>query len=328
MLSDAKVRAAKPRAKPYKLTDTNRLYLLVTPGGGKLWRWNYYFDGKQKSLALGVYPMVSLENARIKRDEAYAAHIEGLDPAIAKRLRIHANQEAARQTFEKLARAWHANAAPQWAARHADDVIRSLERDVFPSIGDLPVSGITPPLVLGTLREIESRGSIETARRIRQRISAAFVYGIAAGFIESDPAEKLGAVLKPLRRGRQAAITELKPLQIMIGAAEEDYARPLSRLALRLLALTAIRPNELRGAWWAEFEGLKRRPPGPARASIDCRAARSLAADGRQRPCFPEHPACTPPDEREHARLSIEPCRLSRPTCPPRVSRRFLHHHE
>ena len=256
MLSDAKVRAAKPRAKPYKLTDTNRLYLLVMPGGGKLWRWNYYFEGKQKSLSLGRYPMVTLEDARIKRDEAYAVHSEGLDPAIAKRLRIEANQEAARRTFEWMARAWHTNAAPQWAARHADDVIRSLERDVFPSIGDLPVSGITPPLVLGTLREIESRGSIETAKRIRQRISAAFVYGIAEGWVESDPAEKLGAVLKPLRRGRQPAITELKPLKAMIQAAEEDYARPLSRLALRLLALTAVRPNELRGAWWAEFEGL------------------------------------------------------------------------
>lgn len=256
MLSDAKVRAAKPREKPYKLTDTNRLYLLVMPGGGKLWRWNYYFDGKQKSLALGVYPMVSLEDARIKRDEAYAAHSEGLDPAIAKRLRIHANQEAARQTFEKLARAWHANAAPQWAARHADDVIRSLERDVFPSIGDLPAAGITPPLVLGTLREIESRGSIETARRIRQRISAAYVYGIAAGIVASDPAEKLAAVLKPLRKGRQPAITELEPLQEMIRTAETDYARPISRLALRLLALTAVRPNEIRGAMWAEFQNL------------------------------------------------------------------------
>ncbi len=256
MLSEAKVRAAKGRAKPYKLTDTNRLFLLVTPSGGKLWRWNYYYDGKQKSMAFGAYPLVSLGDARAKRDEAYTALCEGRDPAIVKRLKIEANIEAARQTFEKLARAWHANAAPQWAARHADDVIRSLERDVFPTIGDLPVSGITPPLILGTLREIESRGSIETAKRIRQRISAAFVYGIAEGVVKSDPAEKLGAVLKPLRKGRQPAITELAPLQAMIRAAEEDYARPISRLALRLLALTAVRPNELRGAQWAEFKDL------------------------------------------------------------------------
>jgi integrase len=255
MLSDAKVRAAKGRAKPYKLSDTNRLFLLVTPSGGKLWRWNYYYDGKQKSMAFGAYPLVSLGDARSKRDEAYTALCDGRDPGIVKRLKIEANLEAARQTFEKLARAWHANAAPQWAARHADDVIRSLERDVFPTIGNLPVSEITPPLVLGTLREIESRGSIETAKRIRQRISAAFVYGIAEGVVKTDPAEKLGAVLKPLRKGRQPAITELAPLQAMIRAAEEDYARPISRLALRLLALTAVRPNELRGAGWAEFEG-------------------------------------------------------------------------
>jgi integrase len=256
MLSDAKVRAAKSRANAYKLTDSNRLFLLVTPSGGKLWRWHYTYDGKQKSMAFGAYPLVSLGDARSKRDEAYTTLCEGRDPAILKRLKIEENLAAARQTFEKLARAWHANAAPQWAARHADDVIRSLERDVFPSLGNLPVSEITPPLVLGTLREIESRGSIETAKRIRQRISAAFVYGIAEGQVKSDPAEKLGAVLKPLRKGRQPAITELAPLQAMIRAAEEDYARPISRLALRLLALTAVRPNELRGAGWAELEDL------------------------------------------------------------------------
>lgn len=256
MLNDARVRAAKGRAKSYKLTDTNRLFLLVTPSGGKLWRWNYYYDGKQKSMAFGAYPLVSLADARAKRDEAYTTLCEGRDPAILKKLRIEANLEAARQTFEKLARAWHANAAPQWATRHAADVLRSLERDIFPMIGDLPASEITPPIVLGALREIESRGSIETAKRIRQRISAAFVYGIAAGWVKSDPAEKLGAVLKPLRKGRQPAITELAPLQAMIRAAEEDYARPISRLALRLLALTAVRPNELRGAMWAEFEKL------------------------------------------------------------------------
>jgi integrase len=256
MLSDAKVRAAKGRAKAYKLTDSNRLFVLVTPTGGKLWRWNYTYDGKQKSMAFGAFPLVSLSDARAKRDEAYTALCEGRDPAILKRLKIEANLEAARQTFEKLARTWHANAAPQWAARHADDVIRSLERDVFPSIGAFPVSEITPPLVLGTLREIESRGSIETAKRVRQRISAAFVFGIAEGLVKSDPAEKLGTVLKPLRKGRQPAITELAPLQAMIRAAEEDYARPISRLALRLLALTAVRPNEIRGAGWAEFENL------------------------------------------------------------------------
>ena len=171
MLTDTQVRAAKPRTTSYKLADGNRLYLMVTPSGGKLWRWNYDYDGKQKSMAFGAYPVVSLNDARTRRDEAYNILCEGRDPAVVRKLRIEANIEASRQTFERVAREWHANARPQWAARHADDVIRSLERDVFPAIGNLPIAELTPPLVLGVLREIESRGSLETAKRIRQRIS-------------------------------------------------------------------------------------------------------------------------------------------------------------
>jgi integrase len=261
MLTDAKVRAAKPRLKSYKLTDANRLFLLVTPSGGKLWRWGYSYDGKQKSMAFGAYPLVSLADARGKRDEAYTLLCEGRDPAVAKKLRIEENIEAGRQTFERIAREWHENAKPQWARIHAADVIRSLERDVFPAIGALPVAQLTPPLVLAVLREIESRGSIETAKRVRQRISATFVYGIAKGIVQSDPAEKLGKVLKPLRKGRQPAITDLVPLRKMIIVAEEDYARPITRLALRLLALTAVRPSELRGARWDEFEDLNDKLP-------------------------------------------------------------------
>lgn len=202
MLTDAKVRTAKPRPKPYKLADANRLFLLVAPGGGKLWRWNYVYDGKNKTLAFGAYPLVSLADARTKRDEAYTMLCEGRDPAVVKKLKIEANLEAGRRTFERVAREWYDNARPQWAKVHASDVIRSLERDVFPSIGILPISQITPPIVLGVLREIEARGAIETAKRVRQRISATFVYAIAEGIVQSDPAEKLGAVLKPLRRGR------------------------------------------------------------------------------------------------------------------------------
>lgn len=256
MLNDAKLRGAKPREKAYKLTDSYRLYLLVKPNGGKLWRWNYSYSGKQKSMNFGVYPMVSLLEARAKRDEARATLNEGKDPAVVKKLKIEANREAAQNTFERVAREWHETFKSQWAAIHADDVLRSLDRDVFPAIGALPISELSPPLVLDVLRSIERRGSIETAKRIRQRISAVFVYGIANGIAKSDPAEKLGGVLKPLRKGRQPAITDLKRLQQMIRDAEEDYARPVTRLALRFLALTAVRPGELRGARWDEFEEL------------------------------------------------------------------------
>lgn len=256
MLSDAKIRAAKPRDKAYKLTDSHRLYLLVKPTGSKLWKWNYAFDGAQKTMAFGSYPGVSLVDARGKRDEARVQLDEGRDPSIVKKLKVEANLEEGRNSFEKIAREWHYTFKGQWAAIHAADILRSLERDVFPTIGDLPISQITPPKVLEVLKDIEDRGAIETAKRIRQRISSVFIHAIAKGIAQNDPAEKLGAVLKPVRKGRQPAITDLKKLRKMIKDAECDYARPVTRLALRLLALTAVRPNEIRGARWDEFENL------------------------------------------------------------------------
>ncbi|GLV21911.1 hypothetical protein TomMM35A_17650 [Sphingobium sp. TomMM35A] len=176
MLTDIKIRTAKPRLKSYKLTDANRLYLLVTPAGGKLWRWSYSFDGKQKGMAFGAWPKVSLSEARLKRDEAAALLDEMRDPAHVKKLRIDAALEASRQTFERVARDWFETNKVKWAPVHQNDVIRSLERDVLNGIGDLPIAQLTPPLVLAVLRDIEARGAIETAKRVRQRISGVFVY--------------------------------------------------------------------------------------------------------------------------------------------------------
>jgi integrase len=261
MLNDAKIRAAKPQDKPYKLTDSHRLYLLVNPSGSKLWKWGYSYDGKQRTLHFGVHPRVSLLDARVRRDEASALLSEGRDPGIVRKLLVEANLEAGRQTFERVAREWYDNTKPRWALIHANDVIRSLERDVFPAIGNLPIGELNAPIVLAVLREIESRGAIETAKRVRQRISGVFVFAIAKGIAQSDPAEKLGAVLKPLRKGRQPAITDLARLRAMIIAAEHDYARPITRLGLRFLALTAVRPSELRGARWEEFEELNSAAP-------------------------------------------------------------------
>lgn len=131
----------------------------------------------------------------------------------------------------------------------------------FPEHWCAAIAQLTPPIILGVLHEIEARGSIETAKRIRQRIFATFVYAIARGIARHDPAEKLGAVLKPLRRGRQPAITEIIPLRKMIRTAEDDPARPVAGLAPRLLALTAVRPSELRGARWDELEDLSGNEP-------------------------------------------------------------------
>lgn len=234
----------------------SRNYLLVKPNGSKLWKWNYVYDDKQKTMAFGIYPMVGLVDARTKRDAARAVLEDGRDPMVARKLAVEANVAAGRNTFERVARERHEVAKPQWAAIHAADVLRSLERDVFSEVGSLPIAQLTPPKMFEVLKAIESRGSIETAKRIRQRISAVFVFAIAKGMAQSDPAEKLGAALKPLRKGRQPAITDLPRLRKMIDDAEQDFARPVTRLALRFLALTAVRPNELRGARWDEFEEL------------------------------------------------------------------------
>lgn len=230
MLNDAKIRAPPPRARPYKLNYSHRFYLLVKPNGSKLWKWNFVYDGRQKTMAFGIYP-VGLVDARAKRSESRGHLGEGHDPSIVKKLKIEANIEATCNTFELVAREWHEMSKPQWAAIHADDVLRSLERDVFQAIGNLPITALTPPKAFNVLKTIEERSSIETARRVRQRISAVLVYAIAKGMAETDPTEKLGAVLKPLRRGRQPTITDLTRLRKMINDAEEDYARPITRLA-------------------------------------------------------------------------------------------------
>lgn len=138
-------------------------------------------------MALGAYPVVGLTDARRKRDELRGVLEEGRDPAIAKKLKVEAIMEAARRTFETVARAWHANAKSQWAPVHADDVIRTLERDVFPMMGDLPIAEINAPKALEVLRAVEARGAIETAKRLRQRISATFCYVIAEGWRTDDP---------------------------------------------------------------------------------------------------------------------------------------------
>ena len=257
MLTDAKIRATKPAEKPYKLSDAHQLYLLVTPAGGKLWRMNYAFGGKQRALSLGAYPLVGLAAARQLRDDARLYLAKGCDPKTAKQMEALADAERMAATFEMVARKWFDRVKGQWAKVHASDVIRSLERDVFPYIGAYPIADLKPPKILEVLRAIEDRPALETAKRVRQRISAVFVFAISSGLAETDPAAIVTRALQPpLPKRRQPAIIELTPLQDMICKVEQDYARPITRLALRFLALTAVRPGELRGARWWEFEDL------------------------------------------------------------------------
>lgn len=243
-LSDAKIRASKPAKAGYRLPDGQGLHLWVTPAGGRHWRMRYRHDGKEGTLTFGPWPEVSIAEARDKRDAARRALRDGKDPTRA---------TAGGTPFEDIARRWHAMRKRTWTETHANDVMISLERDVFPEIGKKAVKDITSPDILDLLRIVEKRGAIETAHRLRQRISAAFVFAIAEGAAESDPAAAVRGALHPVEKGEQPAVTTLAGAREVLQAAEMVPAHATTRLALRLLALTAVRPGEIRGARWSEF---------------------------------------------------------------------------
>lgn len=256
MLTDTKIRGAKPEAKAYRLADTGGLFVHIMPGGKKVWRLRYKFEKREKLLTLGDYPAISLAEARLEREEAKRILREGRDPSLDKKIVLQAARTDPATTFEAVARAWHDQRKVLWTAHYATDVLRSLERDVFPAVGHYPINDLTPPLVLAALREIEDRGAIETAHRVRQRMSDVFVHAIASGIGSADPAAIVAPALRPVIRGRQPAITDLTEVRALISKTEAEDAHPTTLLAFRLLYLTAVRPGELRAARWDEFQNM------------------------------------------------------------------------
>ncbi|WP_030540540.1 integrase arm-type DNA-binding domain-containing protein [Sphingobium sp. DC-2] len=251
MLSNAAVKAARPRSRAYKMFDERGLFLFVTPGGLRSWRLKYRIDGREKLLCLGQWPGVQLLDARDRAEDARALISQGVDPS--------GTARTARQvhTFEAVARQWHALQLERWTERHASDVLDSLVRNVFSDIGPLPIGAITAPAVLQVLRDVERRGSIETARRIRQRISAVFAFAIAEGIVDQDPAAIVGKALRPAPpTRRQPALIDLAEARGLLTACDRAGGPPIVRLASRFLALTAVRMGALIGATWDEFEQL------------------------------------------------------------------------
>lgn len=260
-LTDIKARRAPPGERDYKLADEKGLHLLVRPGGSKLWRLKYRFAGKEKLLSFGPYPEVSLSDARDLRDEARKLLRAGADPGAERKRQGRAARDQAGSAFEAVARDWHGLNEGRWAEVHASDVLRSLERDVFPTIGARAIAEIDAQDLLELLQGIERRGSIETAKRIRQRISAVFLYAMSKKLVREDPAGMLGRALIPKRKKRrQPAVTDLVELRRLLDKAEGSGAHPLTLLASRLLALTAVRPGVVRGARWEEFVELDGAP--------------------------------------------------------------------
>ncbi len=254
MLTDTQIRKAKPADKGFRLSDGGGLHVFISPAGGKLWRLRYEIDGKEKLLSIGPYPDISLVQAREARAAAKEALRAGRDPSDLKKHKRLMTAAMVATTFEAVAREWHDIQKQFWAPVHAYDVLHSLERDIFPTLGTRPIAEISAPEVLDALRAIENRPAKETARRVRQRMSAVFVYAIASGRTSADPAAIVEGAMQPLKRGRQPAIVDLDEARKMLMVVDASPASPVTKLALRLLALTALRPGTLITTPWAEID--------------------------------------------------------------------------
>lgn len=252
-LSDLKIRNAKAAAKAVKLFDGGGLYLEVSPAGGKWWRLKFYVDRKEKRLSLGTYPEVSLKEARERRDEARRLLAKGVDPGEHRKAQKAAQQDRAANSFEVVAREWHAKFSPGWVEHHGDRILRRLERDIFPWIGERPIADIKPVDVLHALRRIENRGALETAHRALSNCGQVFRYAVATGRAERDPTGDLRGALPPAKGEHFAAVTEPDEAARLLRTLDDYRGTFPVVCALRLAPLVFVRPGELRNAKWLDF---------------------------------------------------------------------------
>lgn len=252
-LSDAKVRNAKPRAKRYKLGDGEGLFLFVMPSGSKYWRLKYFFAGKEKLLALGVYPEVSLADARERRGQARKILAAGNDPAEIKKKAKRLEVLKGANVFESVAREWLERRKHEWASITAEVARARLETYVLPKLGQRPIADITAPEVLTMLRIVEDKGTLETTRRVMSICGQIFMYAIATGRAERNPVPDLrGALKTPVVK--HYSFLEAGDLPEFLTKLDAYDGSSQTKLALRLLLLTFVRTNELRGAQWTEID--------------------------------------------------------------------------
>jgi integrase len=254
-LTDIQARNAKAKEKPYKLADGGSLYLLVNTDGAKYWRMDYRHADLRRTLAFGKYPQVSLAEAREKRMAARKLLDTGIDPNQDKKERSRINDQKSAQTFERLARGWHANKLATWHPTTARDTLRRLEIDIFPEIGRMPIGAITHQQMIAALRKIESRGAHEVAHRVKATCARIFSYATQQGIENRNPAAGLSDVLIPVRVGHFAAIT-VDELPEFLAAMNKNDARLFipTRIALRLMMLLFVRTSELITTPWSEID--------------------------------------------------------------------------
>jgi integrase len=253
-LTDVSVRKAKGRATPYKLTDGGGLYLLVHSGAARYWRMDYRWGGKRRTLAFGVYPLVSLAEAREKRDQAKKLLASGADPSARRKLERLAAKTAAHNTFRLISEEWMGKLTREGRACATLGKIKWLLELAHPEIGERPMATITPPELLAALRKVEGRGHYETARRLRSTCGQVFRYAIATGRAERDPSADLRGALTAPKVKHRAAVTDPKAIGAILRAIEGYNGQPITLAALRLAPLLFVRPGELRRAEWSEFD--------------------------------------------------------------------------
>ncbi len=264
-LKDLEIKYAARRSRDYKLFDGEGLYVLVTPRGSKLWRFKYFFDGKEKTLSLGKYPALPAAAARQMRRHAKKLLAEGKDPGEQKR--SHGSLAPPLVQFEPIARAWHANRCEALDAAHAARVMSRLERDVFPALGRRDVTSITAPEVLEVVRAVEARGALDVSRRVKQSVGQVFRFAIASGWATSDPTTSINDALRPKPRVKHMPKVPLAELPELVAAirsydGEADARRrETTRDAMMFTLLTWARTSETRFASWEEFEDLDGETP-------------------------------------------------------------------
>lgn len=252
-LNDTQLRKAKPADKPVRLFDGAGLYLEISPAGGKLWRLKYRFEGKEKRLALGKYPEVTLANARERRDEARKLLANGTDPGEVKKVQKD-GPPAPGVTFEAVAREWFAYKRDEWVPSHADKILARLERDLFPWIGARPVVEITTPEILTSLLRIAQRGAKDTAKRAQHDCGAIFRFAAVKGYTINNPVDALRRALPAASDGHFAALVDPRDVAALLRAIDGFKGTFVVLCALRLSPLVFVRPGELRHARWADID--------------------------------------------------------------------------
>ncbi len=253
-LTDVAIRKAKAGEKTIKLYDERGLYLEVSPSGGKWWRLKYRFEGKEKRLSLGVYPDVGLKEARDRRDAARKVLADGVDPSANRKAQKAAKADRAANSFEVLAREWYAKFVSAWGDLHRERVLRRLERDVFPWIGERPIAEITASELLTIIRRVENRGALDTAHRVLSTCGQVFRYAVATLRAERDPSVDLRGALPPADTNHFAATTDPERVAAILRDMDGYEGTFVVKSALRLAPLFFVRPGELRKAEWADVD--------------------------------------------------------------------------